>query len=214
MGVEGHSRTSPFDAKWSSVIQRLATGAMYSEHVNNICSLSAPFATTKRSATATIVDPRKKSTHVGVGWIRQPEILLVEDGQLRTAAHRLVSTNHTRDELPDHGDPVLGGRRTVPERCRGKDTRRHSAAYVSCKDYLHIPIDMPMSLLGERHSMIILWCWTWNAASAVLDLEQPGVVGREWLSDAHCRSGLTTGPVAGHRAGFVPHDVSLPEAKR
>jgi osomolarity two-component system response regulator SKN7 len=47
---------------------------MYSEHINNI-----PYAVPPRPAETGVQDTRKKSAHIDPGWIRTPQILLVED---------------------------------------------------------------------------------------------------------------------------------------
>ena len=58
---------------------------MYSEHIHNIPYAmpvkppEQPEPTATVPPTAGAVVSRKKSTHVDPGWIRQPQILLVED---------------------------------------------------------------------------------------------------------------------------------------
>jgi hypothetical protein len=50
---------------------------MYSEHINNI-----PYSMPPKVADPSnpqFQEPRKKSAQVDPGWIRQPQILLVED---------------------------------------------------------------------------------------------------------------------------------------
>ena len=53
---------------------------MYSEHVNNI-PYPMPSKEAQQDPRATFGDTRKRSTHVDPGWIRPPQILLVEDDQ-------------------------------------------------------------------------------------------------------------------------------------
>ena len=69
------------DAVVYPVGQQNGIDPMYSEHVNNI-PYSLPMKeehTDQRRPP--IIDTRKKSTQIDPGWIRQPEILLVEDDQ-------------------------------------------------------------------------------------------------------------------------------------
>ena len=52
---------------------------MYSEHINNI-----PYPMPNKGPEAVPPPPqdaRKKSTQIDPGWVRQPQILLVEDDQ-------------------------------------------------------------------------------------------------------------------------------------
>jgi osomolarity two-component system response regulator SKN7 len=54
---------------------------MYSEHIHNI-----PYPMPAKGAEGLVpmapgVEPRKKNAHMDPGWIRQPQILLVEDDQ-------------------------------------------------------------------------------------------------------------------------------------
>jgi hypothetical protein len=51
---------------------------MYSEHINNI-PYPMPSKPNEAPSTASFQEPRKKSTQVDPGWVRPPQILLVED---------------------------------------------------------------------------------------------------------------------------------------
>lgn len=53
---------------------------MYSEHLPNI-PYPLPSKDTSADPRATFADSRKRSTHLDPGWIRPPQILLVEDDQ-------------------------------------------------------------------------------------------------------------------------------------
>ena len=53
---------------------------MYSEHVHNI-PYPMPSKDTQSDHRTAFVETRKKSTQVDPGWIRPPQILLVEDDQ-------------------------------------------------------------------------------------------------------------------------------------
>lgn len=52
---------------------------MYSEHINNIPYSMPPKDQEGSDGRRPTLDTRKKSTHVDPGWIRPPQILLVED---------------------------------------------------------------------------------------------------------------------------------------
>ena len=54
---------------------------MYGEHVNNIPYSLPPKEKHIDQRRPPVLDTRKKSVHLDPGWVRQPEILLVEDDQ-------------------------------------------------------------------------------------------------------------------------------------
>ncbi|WPH00089.1 response regulator [Acrodontium crateriforme] len=84
-GALPHSATSSSSMSYSEldnlvypIGQTQGIDPMYSEHVHNI-----PYPMPSKATEGTVAPPegRKKSTTIDPGWVRQPQILLVEDDQ-------------------------------------------------------------------------------------------------------------------------------------
>lgn len=85
-GANPHSATSSTSFSYGEldnmvypIGQTQGIDPMYSEHINNIPYSMPPKVEGQYAAPH--ADARKKSTQIDLGWIRQPQILLVEDDQ-------------------------------------------------------------------------------------------------------------------------------------
>lgn len=69
------------DAVVYPIGQQTGIDPMYSEHINNIPYVLPPKEEHTDQRRPLVLDTRKKGTQMDPGWVRQPEILLVEDDQ-------------------------------------------------------------------------------------------------------------------------------------